>query len=83
VLDVLPQISADSILNMDIRPAASSIARVDSVNLAGGTAATAPMIARREGNAIARRRRGETMATGSLLVLLTPTIASGSTAGGR
>jgi len=67
VLDVLPQISADNVLTMDIRPAVTSIARVDSVALADGTAATAPVIARREGDTIARVRAGETMVIGGLV----------------
>lgn len=67
VLDVLPQISADNILTMNIRPAVTSIARVDSISLADGTAATAPVIARREGDTIARLRAGETMIIGGLV----------------
>jgi MSHA biogenesis protein MshL len=67
VLDVLPQISADSVLTMSIRPAVTSIARVDSVTLADGTSATAPVVARREGDTIARVRAGETMVIGGLL----------------
>ena len=67
VLDVLPQISADNVLTMDIRPAVTSIIRVDSVSLADGTAATAPVIARREGDTIARLRGGETMVIGGLV----------------
>jgi MSHA biogenesis protein MshL len=67
VLDVLPQISADNVLTMDIRPAVTSIIRVDSVSLADGTAATAPVIARREGDTIARLRAGETMVIGGLV----------------
>jgi MSHA type pilus biogenesis protein MshL len=67
VLDVLPQISADNVLTMDIRPAVTSIVRVDSISLADGTAATAPVIARREGDTIARLRAGETMVIGGLV----------------
>jgi MSHA biogenesis protein MshL len=67
VLDVLPQISADNILTMDIRPAVTSIARVDSISLSDGTSATAPVIARREGDTIARLRAGETMVIGGLV----------------
>lgn len=67
VLDVLPQISADNILTMDIRPAVTSIARVDSITLADGTSASAPVIARREGDTVARLRAGETMVIGGLV----------------
>lgn len=67
VLDVLPQISSDNVLTMDIRPAVTSIARVDSISLSDGTSATAPVIARREGDTIARLRAGETMVIGGLV----------------
>ena len=67
VLDVLPQISAENVLTMDIRPAVTSIARVDSISLPDGTSASAPVIARREGDTIARLRAGETMVIGGLV----------------
>jgi MSHA type pilus biogenesis protein MshL len=67
VLDVLPQISADNVLTMDIRPAVTSISRVDSISLPDGTSASAPVIARREGDTIARLRAGETMVIGGLV----------------
>lgn len=67
VLDVLPQISADNVLTMDIRPAVTSIARVDSISLRDGTSASAPVIVRREGDTIARLRAGETMVIGGLV----------------
>jgi MSHA biogenesis protein MshL len=67
VLEVLPQISVDNILTMSIRPAVTSIARVDSVTLADGTSATAPVVSRRESDTIGRLRAGETMVIGGLL----------------
>ena len=67
VLDVLPQISADNILTMDIRPAVTSIDHVDSITTSDGTSASAPVIARREGDTIARLRAGETMIIGGLV----------------
>ena len=67
VLDVLPQISAENILTMDIRPAVTSIARIDSITLSDGSSASAPVIARREGDTIARLRAGETMIIGGLV----------------
>jgi type II secretory pathway component GspD/PulD (secretin) len=52
---------------MDIRPAVTSIARVDSITLSDGKTASAPVIARREGDTIARLRAGETMIIGGLV----------------
>ena len=67
VLDVMPQISADNVLTMSIRPAVTSIARVESVVLANGTETTAPVVSRRESDTIARLRAGETIVIGGLL----------------
>jgi MSHA biogenesis protein MshL len=67
VLDVLPQISADNILTMDIRPAVTSILDTTRITLSDGTSASAPVIARREGDTIARMRAGETMMIGGLV----------------
>jgi general secretion pathway protein D len=71
VLDVLPQISADNVLTMDIRPSVTSIAHIDSISIATGgngiTSATAPAIDRREGDTIARLRAGETVVIGGLV----------------
>jgi len=67
VLDVLPQISADNVLTMSIRPAVTSIARVDSVVLADGTLATTPIVSRRESDTVARLHAGETLVIGGLL----------------
>src|SRR5436853_5563546 len=52
---------------MNIRPAVTSIARVDSITLSDGTTASAPAIARREGDTVARLRAGETMIIGGLV----------------
>jgi MSHA biogenesis protein MshL len=67
VLDVLPQISADNILTMDIRPAVTNVTSVATVSLADGTSVSAPTIARREGDTTARLRAGETMMIGGLI----------------
>jgi type II secretory pathway component GspD/PulD (secretin) len=67
VLDVLPQISGDNILTMDIRPAVTSILSTTTISLSDGTSASAPVIARREGDTIARLRAGETMMIGGLV----------------
>jgi type II secretory pathway component GspD/PulD (secretin) len=77
VLDVLPQISADNILTMDIRPAVTNITSVATVSLVDGTQASAPNIARREGDTIARLRAGETMMIGGLVQSRTDKTVSG------
>jgi MSHA type pilus biogenesis protein MshL len=77
VLDVLPQISADNILTMDIRPAVTNVISVATVSLSDGTTASAPNIARREGDTIARLRSGETMMIGGLVQSRTDKTVSG------
>jgi MSHA type pilus biogenesis protein MshL len=77
VLDVLPQISADNILTMDIRPAVTNVTSVATVSLPDGTSASAPNIARREGDTIARLRAGETMMIGGLVQTRTDKTVSG------
>ncbi|MDB4876528.1 MAG: Type secretion system protein [Gemmatimonadetes bacterium] len=67
VLDVLAQISQDNILTMDIRPAVTNIDHIETISLSDGTTASAPVIARREGDTIARLRAGETMIIGGLV----------------
>jgi MSHA type pilus biogenesis protein MshL len=67
VLDVLPQISADNVLTMDIHPSVTNIDHVSSIRLADGTTASAPVVARREGDTTARLRAGETIVIGGLL----------------
>jgi MSHA type pilus biogenesis protein MshL len=67
VLDVLPQISAENMLTMNIRPAVTSITSTASITLPDGTSTSAPNIARREGDTIARLRAGETMMIGGLV----------------
>jgi MSHA type pilus biogenesis protein MshL len=77
VLDVLPQISADNMLTMDIRPAVTNIDHVETISLADGTTASAPSISRREGDTIARLRAGETMIIGGLVQRRKDTTNSG------
>jgi len=77
VLDVLPQISADNILTMDIRPAVTNITATRSISLSDGTSTSAPVIARREGDTIARMRAGETMMIGGLVQTRNETTKSG------
>jgi len=77
VLDVLPQISADNILTMDIRPAVTNVASVATVSLPDGTSASAPNIARRDGDTVARLRAGETVMIGGLVQSRTDKTVSG------
>ncbi|HEY9229778.1 MAG TPA: hypothetical protein VIP11_24215, partial [Gemmatimonadaceae bacterium] len=67
VLDVLPQVSADNVLTMNVRPAVTNIDHIETITLADGTSSSAPAIARREGDTIARLRAGETMVIGGLV----------------
>ncbi|HVX37976.1 MAG TPA: secretin and TonB N-terminal domain-containing protein [Gemmatimonadaceae bacterium] len=67
VLDVTPQISADNVLTMDIRPSVTSIDHVETITLPDGTTASAPAIGHREGDTVARLRAGETMIVGGLV----------------
>jgi MSHA type pilus biogenesis protein MshL len=77
VLDVLPQISADNILTMDIRPAVTNITSVATISLPDGTSTSAPNIARREGDTVARMRAGETTMIGGLVQSRNETTRSG------
>jgi MSHA biogenesis protein MshL len=67
VLNVLPQISADDVLTMNVRPSVTNVDRVASIKLADGTTASAPVIARREGDTVVRLHAGETMIIGGLV----------------
>ena len=67
VLDVTPQISADHVLTMDIRPSVTNIDHIETITLPDGTTASAPAIGHREGDTVARLRAGETMVVGGLV----------------
>lgn len=67
VLDVLAQISAENMITMNIRPAVTNIDHVETITLSDGTSSSAPAIAKREGDTIARLRAGETMIIGGLV----------------
>ncbi len=67
VLDVTPQISADNVLTMDIRPSVTNIDHIESITLPDGSKASAPAIGHREGDTVARMRAGETMIVGGLV----------------
>ena len=77
VLDVLPQIGADNIVSMNIRPAITNVARVESIELDDGTEAHAPVIDRREVDTFARVRPGETVVIGGLMQTREETTRSG------
>lgn len=77
VLDVVPQISADNVLTMNIRPAVTNVTSVETIKLSDGTTASAPNIARREGDTVARLRVGETMMIGGLVQSRTDKAVSG------
>jgi MSHA type pilus biogenesis protein MshL len=77
VLDVLPQIGDDNIVSMNIRPAITSVARVERIELDDGTQASAPVIDRREVDTFARVRPGETIVIGGLIQTRSEEIRSG------
>jgi MSHA biogenesis protein MshL len=67
VLDVIPQISADNVLTMNIRPVVSSLDHIETFTAGDGTSARFPVTSRREGDTMARVRNGETIIIGGLL----------------
>ncbi|HXD49157.1 MAG TPA: secretin and TonB N-terminal domain-containing protein [Gemmatimonadaceae bacterium] len=67
VLDVLPQISSQNVLTMNIRPVVTSLDRVETFTGADGTSARFPVVSRREGDTMARVRNGETIVIGGLM----------------
>ena len=66
VLDVLPQISSDNTVTMNIRPVVTSVARTASFTVDGNTL-QAPVIDTRESDTMARLRGGETIVIGGLM----------------
>jgi type II secretory pathway component GspD/PulD (secretin) len=74
---VLPQIGDDNIVSMNIRPAITSVARVERIELDDGTQASAPVIDRREVDTFARVRPGETIVIGGLIQTRSEEIRSG------
>lgn len=77
ILDVVPQISGENVLTMDIRPAVTNVLNVATLTLPDGTSTSAPNIARREGDTVARLRGGETMVIGGLVQSRTEDKVSG------
>jgi MSHA biogenesis protein MshL len=67
VLDVLPQISADNIVSMNIRPVITSLLRTETFTGSDGATARVPVTDRREGDTMLRVRNGETVILGGLM----------------
>ena len=67
VLDVLPQISANNIVTMSIRPTVTDVLRVERLELPDGTQTSAPVTDRRQLDTVARVRSGETIVIGGLI----------------
>jgi len=66
VLNILAQIGADNVINLQIRPQLSEVARVEEFITPEGGKITAPVISRRETDTMARVRGGETIVIGGL-----------------
>lgn len=77
VLDVLPQIGADNVVTMNIRPVVTSVARTAEFISTDGTRFQAPVIDTRESDTMARLRGGETIIIGGLMQARTEKVRSG------
>ena len=77
VLDVLPQIGADNVVTLNIRPVVTSVARTAEFTLPDGTLFQAPVIDTRESDTMARLRAGETIIIGGLMQSRTEKVESG------
>jgi MSHA biogenesis protein MshL len=66
-LNVLPQISADNTITMNVRPVITDVIAEKSVMLPDGAQSTAPVIDRRESDTVVRIRNGETVVIGGLM----------------
>jgi MSHA biogenesis protein MshL len=66
-LNVLPQISSDNTITMNVRPVITDVIAEKSVMLPDGTQSTAPVIDRRESDTVVRIRNGETVVIGGLM----------------
>ncbi len=67
VLDVLPQISADNTITMNIRPHVTSVIRLAEFKLPDGGVISVPVIDTRDADTIVRARAGETVVIGGLM----------------
>lgn len=66
VLDVLPQISADNTITMNIRPHITSVVDIARFALENGGELKVPVVENRETDTIVRARSGETIVIGGL-----------------
>jgi MSHA biogenesis protein MshL len=66
VLDVLPQISADNTITMNIRPHITSVVDIATFALDNGGQLKVPVVENRETDTIVRARSGETIVIGGL-----------------
>lgn len=76
VMDVLPQISADNQITMNVRPMVTSLARIEEFSQ-DENFARAPVIDRRELDTMVRVRSGETHVIGGLIQTRTEQVRSG------
>lgn len=77
VLDVLPQIGADNVVTMNIRPVVTSVARTAEFIGPDNTLFQAPVIDTRESDTMARLRAGETIIIGGLMQTRREKVRSG------
>ena len=76
VMDVLPQISADEVITMNVRPMVTSLDRVEEFQQ-DDNFARAPVVDRRELDTMVRVRSGETHVIGGLIQTREETTRSG------
>jgi MSHA biogenesis protein MshL len=67
VLDVLPQIAADNMITMNIRPHVTSVVRTATFQTDNGGTISAPVVENRETDTMIRARAGETVVIGGLM----------------
>lgn len=77
VLDVLPQIGADNVVTMNIRPVVTSVRNTATFRGPDGTVFQAPVIDTRESDTMARLRGGETIIIGGLMQTRREKVRSG------
>jgi MSHA biogenesis protein MshL len=77
VLDVLPQIGADNVVTMNIRPVVTSVRNTATFTGPDGTVFQAPVIDTRESDTMARLRGGETIIIGGLMQTRREKVRSG------
>jgi MSHA biogenesis protein MshL len=77
VLDVLPQISSDSVLTMNVRPVVTSLDRVERFKNSDGSQTRVPVVSRREGDTVIRVHSGETVIMSGLVQTQRSTSVSG------